>query len=230
MRVFVHASALAELTMPKRARILLVDDHQIMREGLRAILESHAEIDVVGEARDGHAALALAHATRPDVIVMDVTMRGLNGIDATRRILAELPETRILGLSMHSDRRSVLAMLSAGAVGYLLKDTAAADLLRAIAAVIAGDIYLSPTISGIVVETALHSAQASDVGALSGREREVLQLLAEGLTSKAIGVKLRIASTTVETHRRQIMDKLKLRTVAELTKYAVREGLTPLGS
>lgn len=216
--------------MAKTSTVLLVDDHQIMREGLRAILETHPEIHVVGEAADGHEAIAVALATRPDVIVMDVSMRGLNGVDATRRIVSELPEVKVIGLSMHSDRRFVLAMLSAGAVGYLLKDAAADELLRALQAVVAGKTYLSPAISSIVVETALHVSRPTEVSTLSGREREVLQLLAEGLTSKDIGRKLHIAVTTVETHRRQIMDKLKLRTVAELTKYAVREGLTSLDS
>jgi DNA-binding NarL/FixJ family response regulator len=216
--------------MTKTASVLLVDDHQLMREGLRAILQGHPHMHVVGEAADGHDAIALALATRPDVIIMDVTMRGLNGIDATRRIVAELPGVKVIGLSMHTDRRSVLSMLSAGASGYLLKDAAAEELLRAIEVVLEGKTYLSPTISGLVVDTALHAALPAEASALSGREREVLQLLAEGLTSRDIGAKLHIAVTTVETHRRQIMDKLKLRTIAELTKYAVREGLTSLSS
>jgi DNA-binding NarL/FixJ family response regulator len=214
-------------------KVLLVDDHKMIRDGLRAILEKQPEIEVVGEAADGHEAITLALTARPDVIVMDVSMRGLNGIDATARIVRELPEMKVVGLSMNSDRRYVLAMLSAGAVGYLLKDAASDELIRALETVVAGQTYLSPGISGIVIDRAVNaslSAEATPASALSKREREVLQLLAEGRTSKAIGVKLDIALTTVETHRRQIMRKLELRTIAELTKYAIREGLTPLGS
>lgn len=216
--------------MSTSLKVVLVDDHQIIRDGLRAILEKHPEICVVGEAADGHEALALASATRPDVIVMDVSMRGLNGIDATKRIMSELPGIKVIGLSMNSDRRYVLAMLSAGASGYLLKDAAAEELLRALWTVAAGQTYLSSAITSVVVDAALHASPTLDASTLSVREREVLQLLAEGHTSKAIGTALHIAVTTVETHRRQIMSKLNLRTIAELTKYAVREGLTPLGS
>lgn len=216
--------------MDASLRVLLVDDHQIIRDGLRAILEQQAGMCVVGEAADGHEAIALASSTRPDVVVMDISMPGLNGIDATRRITSELPGIHVVGLSMNVDRRYVLAMLSAGAMGYLLKDSAASELVRAIRTVAAGQSYLSPGITGVVIDTALHTATPEEPPTLSVREREVLQLLAEGRTSKAIGATLHIAVTTVETHRRQIMSKLNLRTIAELTKYAIREGLTPLGS
>lgn len=215
--------------MDASLRVLLVDDHQIIRDGLRAILEQQAGMCVVGEAADGHEAIALASSTRPDVVVMDISMPGLNGIDATRRITSELPGIHVVGLSMNVDRRYVLAMLSAGAMGYLLKDSAASELVRAIRTVAAGQSYLSPGITGFVIDTALHTAAPEEPPTLSVREREVLQLLAEGRTSKAIGATLHIAVTTVETHRRQIMSKLNLRTIAELTKYAIREGLTPLG-
>jgi DNA-binding NarL/FixJ family response regulator len=214
-------------------KILLVDDHMIIREGLRAILEKQPEIVVVGEAADGHEAIVRARTVDPDVIVMDVSMRGLNGIDATARIVNEFPRIKVIGLSMNSDRRYVLAMLAAGAVGYILKDTASQELIRALRMVAAGHTYLSPEITGIVVDTAVHGSrpvEASAASALSTREREVLQLLAEGRTSKDISSQLHIAVTTVDTHRRQIMCKLKLRTIAELTKYAIREGLTPLDS
>ena len=213
-------------------KVLLVDDHKIIRDGLRAILERQPGIEVVGEAADGHQAVALAQAMRPDVIVMDVSMEGLNGIDATARIVSEHPGMKIIGLSMNSDRRYVLAMLSAGAVGYLLKEAASTELIRALQTVAAGQTYLSPEITGLVVDTALKAsvpAHAEPASTLSLREREVLQLLAEGRTSKDIAEALHIGVTTVDTHRRQIMDKLKLRSIAELTKYAVREGLTPLG-
>lgn len=216
--------------MDARLNVLLVDDHQIIRDGLRAILEQQPGMCVVGEAADGHEAIALASTTHPDVVVMDVSMRGLNGIDATRRITSEQPGIHVLGLSMNADRRYVLAMLAAGAMGYLLKDSAASELVRAIRTVAAGQSYLSPGVTGVVIDTALHTSTPEEPASLSVREREVLQLLAEGRTSKAIGATLHIAVTTVETHRRQIMSKLNLRTIAELTKYAIREGLTPLGS
>lgn len=216
--------------MGKRIKVLLVDDHKIIRDGLRAILEKQPEMHVVGEAAEGHEAIALALAVCPDVIVMDLSMRGLNGVDATARIVSERPDIKVIGLSMNSDRRYVLAMLAAGAVGYLLKDAASDELIRALQTVAAGQTYLSPEITGIVIDRAVNASLPAEAGALSTREREVLQLLAEGCSSKDIGARLHIAVTTVETHRRQIMDKLKLRSIAELTKYAIREGLTPLGS
>jgi two-component system, NarL family, response regulator NreC len=211
-------------------KILIVDDHRIMREGLRAILERQPEMNVVGEASNGREAVALAHKLRPDVIVMDITMQGLNGIDATRRITSELPDTKVIGLSMNSDRRYVLEMLSAGASGYLLKNAASEELTRAIEAATANRKYVSPLIADAVVDSAIREAalQGGTDRALSGREREVLQLLAEGRTSKEIASKLGVAVPTVETHRRQIMSKLSIRSIAELTKYAIREGLTSL--
>lgn len=217
--------------MGRRVKVVLVDDHKIIRDGLRAILEKQPAIHVVGEAADGHEAIAVAQTACPHVIVMDVSMRGLNGIDATRRIAETLPEIKVIGLSMNSDRRYVLAMLAAGAAGYLLKDAAADELIRAIQAVVAGQTYLSPAITGVVIDSAVRAVHPVETpsSALSSREREVLQLLAEGGTSKEIGKQLHIAVTTVETHRRQIMDKLGIRTIAELTKYAIREGLTTLG-
>lgn len=212
-------------------KVVLVDDHKLMLDGLRAILEKDARIAVVGEAADGHEALAVSGRVAPDVVVMDVSMRGLNGIDATTRFAIEQPEVKVLGLSMNSDQRYVLSMLSAGAAGYLLKDAAAEELVCALQAVAQGQRYLSSAIAGIVIDAATRTVTSPDTTSasqLSMREREVLQLLAEGATSKDIASKLHIATTTVESHRRQIMQKLKLRTVAELTKYAVREGLTTL--
>jgi DNA-binding NarL/FixJ family response regulator len=210
-------------------KILLADDHQMMREGLRAILEKQSSFLVVGEASNGHEALTLARKLTPDVIVMDVTMPELNGIDATRRIVADMPNVKVIGLSMNSDRRYVLAMLAAGASAYLLKHAASEELTRAIHAVTAGRKYVSPLVADAVVEAAIRDlspATTADAASLSVREREVLQLLAEGATSKEIAAKLGVAVSTIETHRRQIMDKLKLRSIAELTKYAIREGLT----
>jgi two-component system response regulator NreC len=209
-------------------RILLVDDHQMMRDGLRAVLEKEG-LTVVGEAQNGHEAIALAHQLRPQIVVMDISIRELNGLDATRRVVAELPGMKVIGLSMNSDRRYVLAMFKAGAVGYLLKNSASNELIRAVRAVAEDLAYVSPAIAALVVHSCVTPLnEAKDNKPLSPREREVLQLLAEGKSSKDIAIRLELAVPTVETHRRQIMDKLNLRTIAELTKYAIREGMTSL--
>jgi DNA-binding NarL/FixJ family response regulator len=215
---------------PKRIMmILIVDDHKIIRDGLRAILEKHQEMVVVGEAANGHEALALLPKINPNIAIVDVTMPGLNGIEATRRITSEAPAVKVLALSMNADRRYVVAMLAAGAAGYLLKNAAADELIRALHAIGAGQTYLCPGIAGVVVNTMIHqTATVEAPRVLSSRELQVLQLLAEGQTSKEIAARLEVAVTTIETHRRQIMDKLNLRSIAELTKYAVREGLTSL--
>ncbi len=211
-------------------RILIADDHKIMRDGLRAILEKHPNMTVVGEAANGREAVAAAHKVKPDVVVMDVSMPDLNGIEAARKIVAKMPEVKIVALSMNSDRRYVLAMFAAGASGYLLKNSASEELTRAIEVVTSGQKYVSPLVSDTVIASAVGEPAAAEAGtkaaALTGREREVLQLLAEGRTSKEIATKLGVAVSTVETHRRQIMDKLAIRSIAELTKYAIREGLT----
>lgn len=209
-------------------RVVLADDHRMMRDGLRALLE-RAGVEVVGEAATGHEALTEVRRLRPDVVVMDIGMPQLNGIDATKRLVAEMPGLKVLALSMNADQRYVLAMLEAGAMGYLLKNSASAELLAALEAVMRGETYLSSAIAGRVVAQAIQGGSADRLAAqreLSVREREVLQLVAEGKSSKEIGVILQIAVPTVETHRRQIMEKLGLRTIADLTKYAIREGLT----
>jgi DNA-binding NarL/FixJ family response regulator len=193
-------------------KVLIADDHQIMREGLRAMLEKEYDLTVVGEADNGRMTLRLARELAPDVIIMDVAMPDLNGIEATRQIIAELPSVKIIALSMHDDRRFVLNMLKAGAAGYMLKDCAFKDLAKAIRAVRANKTYLSD--------------ESSAFQLLSPREREVLQLIAEGKTSPKIAELLHISVKTVETHRQQIMVKLKIKSIAELTKYAIREGLT----
>jgi two-component system response regulator NreC len=210
-------------------KILIADDHQIMREGLRTMLEKEHDIKVVGEAEDGRMTHRLAQELIPDVIIMDVAMPDLNGIEATRQIIADLPGVKIIALSMHDDRRFVLNMLKAGAAGYMLKDCAFKDLAKAIRVVMSNKTYLSDEIADIVVKDYLASstpAGSSVFQLLSPREREVLQLLAEGKTSALIGESLHISVKTVETHRQQIMVKLKIKSVAELTKYAIREGLT----
>jgi DNA-binding NarL/FixJ family response regulator len=208
--------------------ILLADDHAMMRDGLRAILEREG-LTVVGEAENGHDAIELARRLKPDVVVMDIAMPQLNGIDATRRLVAELPNVKVIALSMNSDRRYVVAMFEAGASGYLLKNCASSELVQAVSAVARNLTYISPSVASTMVESRSASpSQPKLPRALSPREREVLQLIAEGCGSKEIAARLGVAVPTVETHRRQLMDKLGLRTIAELTKYAVREGLTTI--
>ncbi len=211
-------------------RVLLVDDHALMREGLRAILGKERSLEVVGEAASGRDAVVLTRALRPDVVIMDVAMKDLNGIEATRQIRSETPEAKVVALSSHSDRRYVAAILAAGASGYVVKANAYDELRRAVHAATQGKSYLSAEVAGAVIETALavSSPAGSAYAALSAREREVLQLLAEGHTSSEIGRHLHLSTSTVETHRRNLMGKLGIHSVAELTKYAVREGLTSL--
>ncbi len=207
-------------------RALLVDDHKMMRDGLRAILEKEGiEVD---EASNGQDALEISRRIRPTFVVMDVSMPGLNGINATHRLLADQPNVKVIALSMHCDQRYVVAMFAAGAVGYLLKTSASQELVQALHTVEGGMTYVSPSVGATVVEHLVAPTQPTGEKALSLREREVLQLIAEGESSKTIAARLNLAVATVETHRRQIMDKLRLRTIAELTKYAVRNGLTSL--
>jgi DNA-binding NarL/FixJ family response regulator len=212
-----------------KLRILIADDHKILRDGLLSLLEGRADVEVVGEAESGREVMRLAKERRPDVVIMDIAMPDLNGIEATRQLHAELPSVRVVALSMHSDRRFVTGMLGAGARGYLLKDCAFEELDRCIRTVADGRLYLSPGITGIVVADYVKQLGPSEPGAtLTPREREVLQLLAEGQSAKQIAGRLEVSVKTVETHRKRIMDRLELRTVAELTKYAIREGLTSL--
>jgi DNA-binding NarL/FixJ family response regulator len=211
-------------------KILLVDDHQIVRQGLRTLLEKEPDMEVAAEAEDGRAAVRLAREVSPQVVIMDVAMPDLNGIEATRQIVAECPGVKVIALSMHADRRFVSNMLKAGASGYLLKDSAFEELARAIRAVAADKVYLSPEVSDIVIRDYVKGPQeeVSVYSLLTPREREVLQLLAEGKATREIADRLHVSVKTVETHRQQIMTKLELRSVAELTKYAIREGLSSL--
>ena len=212
-------------------KVLLVDDHQIVREGLRVMLEKEHDITIVGEAEDGRRAEQLAQELVPDVIIMDVAMPDLNGIEATRQITAKLSGVKIIALSMHNDRRFVLNMLKAGAAGYILKDDAFQSLSKAIRTVMSNKSYLSHQISDMLDNhgfTSSHGTKSTDGELLSSREREVLQLVAEGKTSNQIAEKLHISAKTVETHRQQVMLKLNIKNVAELTKYAIRVGLTML--
>jgi DNA-binding NarL/FixJ family response regulator len=212
-------------------RVLLADDHNIVREGLRSLLEKDPEIEVVAMADNGRTAVQLARDLKPDVAVLDIAMPEMNGIEATRRISRDDPEIRVLALSMHSARRFVTEALSAGAKGYLLKDCAAEELVRAIRTVAGNETYLSPKVAGLIVKDYLkHSPDSapSVESCLTNREREILQLIAEGESTKEIAFKIGVSIKTVETHRQQIMKKLNLHSVAELTRYAIREGLTPL--
>ena len=229
-------------------KVLLADDHRIVREGLKSLLQTQPDLEVVAEASDGRQAVEMARDLTPDVVVMDVAMPQLNGIEATRQIAADEPGMKVVALSMHSDRRFVSEALKAGASGYVLKDGAFDELISAIRAVVADRVYLSPRVAGVVVDDYVRrlpsragngsgGAQAGteESGARRGvfdtltpREREVLQLMAEGFATKEVAHRLHVSVKTVETHRRQIMDKLDMHSVAELTKYAIREGLTTL--
>ena len=212
-------------------KIILADDHRIMREGLRALLEKEAGIEVIAEADNGRTTVELSRELNPDVVVIDIGMPDLNGIDATRQIVSESPAVKVIALSMHSDRKFVREMLSAGASGYLLKDSAFEELGTALSTVINNQTYLSPKIADTVVKDYLGKVEPKESKvspALTKREREVLQLIAEGKTTKDIASHLYVSIKTIETHRKQIMDKVGLNSVAELTKYAIREGLTSL--
>jgi len=212
-------------------RILLADDHKIIREGLRTLIEKQADMKVVAEAEDGRTTVRLANELQPDVVIMDISMPDLNGIEAARQVSSDCPGMKIVALSMHSDRRFVIEMFKAGSSGYMLKDCAFEELARAIREVTANRIYLSPSISDKVISDYIRNLppeEESAFSALSHREREVLQVLAEGFSTKEIAAKLSVSTKTVETHRQNIMHKLGIFSVAELTKYAIREGLTSL--
>lgn len=210
-------------------RILLADDHTLVRQGIRRVLESRREWEVVAEANNGRDAVRLAEELRPDIAILDVAMPVLNGIDATRQIGKRVPDTRVLILSMHADEVYVTQMLQAGACGYLLKESADVDLMQAVEAVVVGKSFFSPAIARVMLDS--YVRQLADKGitdrfdALSEREREVFQLIAEGKTNKEIATLLSVSPSTVETHRAHIMEKLDLHSVAEIVLYAVRRGV-----
>ena len=210
-------------------RIVLADDHVLMRHGLRLLLERQADFQVVGEAADGRETIEICDAQKPDVLVLDIAMPNLNGIEAARQVAAKLPQTAIVILSMHSDESYVLRALKAGARGYLLKDSAEADLINAIRSVKEGKAFLSPAISKMLVDDYVRRLEQRGVEdsyeLLTTREREVLQLLAEGKSNKEVANMLNLSLYTVETHRGNILQKLNLHSVPELILYAVRKGV-----
>jgi len=214
-----------------KIRILLADDHQIMREGLKALLEKHSSMEVIAEAENGIQTLEIARREKPDVIIMDIAMPDINGIEATRQLKSEMKDIKIVALSMHSDRRFVTETLKAGASAYVLKQSAFEDLEKAIKTVMVNRTFLSADILETVVGDYVSQLTKSEYEAyrqLSNRERQVLQLLAEGNSTKEIAYKLHVSVKTIESHRQNIMTKLSIHNLAGLTKFAVREGLTSL--
>lgn len=212
-------------------RILIADDHRIVREGLRVLLEAEAGLEVVGEAETGRQAIDMARDLKPTVVVLDVAMPEMNGVEACRLILEEQSKIKVIALSMHSDARFVRRMFQAGASAYLLKDCAYDELAKAIRIVTLGRTYLSGQITAVVMSDYISRRDEDEADAyrqLTDREREVLQLLAEGASTKEIASELIVSVKTIETHRKNIMTKLSLGSVAELTKYAIREGITSL--
>ena len=209
--------------------ILIADDHGIVREGLKALIENQPDMNVVGEAEDGQKVVQLAKQLSPDIIVMDISMPNLNGVEAARQILEENPYIRVIALSVHSDKHFVTEMLKAGASGYVLKSCLFDEVLRAIQMVGGGDYYLSPKITDVVVDDYKYYMATLNKSAdvrLTPRERQVVQLLTEGKSTKQIALCLHVSPKTVDSNRREVMNKLGIFSVAELTKYAIREGLT----
>jgi DNA-binding NarL/FixJ family response regulator len=210
---------------------LIADDHKIMREGLKLILEKNPDIVISGEACDGSEAIRLAQEIHPDIIIMDINMPDLNGIEATRRITSEIPGARVLALSMNTDRSSLIKMLKAGAKGYLLKDCASDELMDAIKAMVRNKVYISPMLIDDMVRDYVQLSNSVDLSAfsvLTPRERDVLQKLAEGKSAKEIAFDLNLSIKTIETYKIKVQEKIGVSNLAELTKYAIREGLTSL--
>ncbi len=213
----------------KMIKVVLVDDHKIIKDGLRSLLERQPDMEVVAEADNGRIALKLVKELSPDVVIMDIGMRELNGIDATRQIVEKSPEVKVLALSMYSDKRFIKGMLKAGASGYMLKDSAFKELIDAIRAIVEDKVYISPSVAGIVTEDYLkQSPESSDSlthSFLTSREVEVLQLLVEGKPTKQIASSLCLSIKTIESHRSRIMKKIDVNNIADLTRYAIREGI-----
>jgi DNA-binding NarL/FixJ family response regulator len=209
-------------------RILLVDDHQMFREGLKAVLKSETDFQVVGEAENGIQAVELCRELAPDVVIMDISMPEMSGVEAAGKIHAESPAIKIIILSMHTEKRYILGALKAGATGIVVKNSASAELLTAIETVVSGQTYLSPSVSNVLVQNILESGADAGEKMLSPRERQILQLIAMGKGAKEIGYELGISNKTVEAHRMQLMNKLDIRNVADLVKYAIREGMIEL--
>ena len=208
-------------------RIILADDHEILRHGLSRSFQQTEDIEVIGQAKNGHSAVKLAKELSPTVVVMDIGMPDLNGVEATRQIAKESPRVKVIGLSMHSSNKYVREMFKAGASGYLLKDCPFEELTKAIRTVAEGKAYVSPSIGDTVIKNYVGELEEDTAfSVLSQREREVLQLLAEGKTTKQVAGQLHISPKTVEAHRLRIMNKLNIDNIAQLTKYAIQEGLT----
>ncbi|MDX2177730.1 MAG: response regulator transcription factor [Candidatus Sumerlaeia bacterium] len=222
------------MTKADTLRVLIADDHAIVRQGLKRLLESEEGIEVVGEAPDGRTAVAMAVELQPTVVVMDVSMPGLNGLEATRQMLKKAPKTRVLILSMHKNEAYVLQALRNGASGYLLKDSGAEEIANALRALARGESYLSPSISRVIIDDYLRlntdgeGSKRPLYESLTAREREIFQLLAEGMKNHEVADKLNVSVKTVETHRAHIMEKLALGNVAELVKYAIEIGVVQI--
>lgn len=217
----------------KQIRIVIVDDHALVRDAVRRLLEREEDIDIVGEASDGDAAVALICDAKPDVVVMDIAMKGTTGIEATRRVSLCSPDTRVLAVSMHTGREFISEMFKAGARGYLVKDNALDDVLRAVRVVASGGVFLGETVTDVLVDDYVRqlsgdAPSSGSNGPLTSREVDVLRLIAEGRTTKEIAASLRLSVKTVETHRRQIMEKTGIFSVVGLAKYALKVGLATL--
>ncbi len=215
----------------KTIKVVLADDHMIVRDGLRSLLERQPDMEVVAEADNGRTALKHVKELSPDVVIMDIGMRELNGIDATRQIVEMSPGVKVLALSMYSDKRFIKGMLKAGASGYMLKDSAFKELIDAVRVIVGNKIYISPSVASIVTEDYLkHSSErdSSIRSLLTSRELEVLQLLGEGNSAKQIALNLSLSIKTIESHRNRVMKKIGVNNIADLTRYAIREGIISL--